>query len=152
MRSAARVLQYWDTSALVKLRIEEADSPRFRELSRQDIKQASSSIVQAELLCVLLRREREGNIRSGSAMLIFRKFQEDCAAERFLTVPYDSAEVRREVERLGVFAYSLPKPILIRSLDLIHVATASVIGADTLVTADSRLSDLAVRLRMRVPS
>ena len=45
--------------------------------------------------------------------------------------------------RIAGLAHHQTKPILIRSLDLIHVASASVAGATGLLTTDARLRELA---------
>ncbi|GEM_PF-4879864 len=58
--------------------------------------------------------------------------------------------VNRECERIAFHAYTQTPSILIRSLDLIHVASASVAKAEAIVTADGRMRKLAAALGFKV--
>lgn len=141
---------YWDTSAILKLFFSEPDSPWFEShLASRDEPAFSSIVASTELLCALLRKERELGLPSGEADSLFADFQSDCKAGRFVLVPNDG-RVIQEAEKLAKRAYAEPKPILIRSLDLIHLASSSVAQASTLVTTDKRLRDLAVLHGMQV--
>jgi len=60
-------------------------------------------------------------------------------------IPY-GADVAREAKRFGKLAFYNPEPVMIRSLDLIDVASASIINATTLAATDKRLRDLAALL------
>ena len=143
-------MNYCDTSGLVKLRVDEYDSEQFRSLVSADSSdEITSSITSTELLCVLLRKEREALIAPGSGWELFRRFQAECDSGLLSLIPYNR-HVVREVERLGRLAYGQPRPILIRSLDLIHVASAKVGGADAIVTTDKRLATLARVLQIPV--
>jgi predicted nucleic acid-binding protein len=143
-------LNYWDTSGLVKLSVDEYDSEQFRSLtSSSPSNELTSSITSTELLCVLLRKEREALIAPGSGWRLFRKFQAQCDSGVISLIPYNQ-DVTLEVERLARLAYGQPRPILIRSLDLIHVASAKVGGADAIVTTDKRLAALARLLQIPV--
>jgi predicted nucleic acid-binding protein len=142
-------LEYWDTSALVKLFVLEADSDWFVNLAKASPVILSSAFARIELSCALLRKEAETGIPHGAAKTFRERFREDCRADRFRLIPYDQ-DVIQEAERIADLAYSQSKPILIRSLDLIHLATASVAGATVLVTADLRQRELAILLGMKV--
>ena len=80
---------YWDTSALLKLYVSEADSPYFLRLvvgSGESI--ISSSIASAEVLCVLYRKERARALKPGGARRVFGRFLADIHAGRILTIPF----------------------------------------------------------------
>ena len=101
----------------------ENDSAWFLNLMSESQSPAvSSTIISTELLCGLLRKERENCLRAEAAEVLFRRFQRNCVEGQVNLGPYDEM-VCRQIERLARFAYSRPKPILIRSLDLIHLAS-----------------------------
>jgi hypothetical protein len=53
-------------------------------------------------------------------------------------VPYDT-QVSEEAGRIVRRLHRKSKPVLLRGLDVIHLASAVVVGADTVVAADQRL-------------
>ncbi len=55
----------------------------------------------------------------------------------------NGADVTAEAHALVQKAYSQPQPILIRSLDALHVASALAAKATTLVATDTRLCTVA---------
>jgi len=136
-------MDYWDTSALVKLYVAEADSAYFLQLlTTKDEPIASSAIAAAEVLCVLFRKEQAGALRRGGGRRIYSKFKSDVSAGRILTIPY-SHDVEAEVEKVASRVFTRKGVVLIRSLDLIHVATALSGGARDLVTTDVRLREVS---------
>ena len=143
-------MQYWDTSALVKLYAPEPDSNDYLQLAtRARGPILCSSIGAIELLCTLLRKQAAGDLRPGGARAAFRRFHADCEGARIDLLPF-GADVAQEAERLAYLAFEHPPRVMIRSLDLVHVASASLAGATTLVAADQRLRALGSRLRMRL--
>jgi hypothetical protein len=58
--------------------------------------------------------------------------------------------VIEEARRIADIAYGLPEPILIRSLDLLHMASASLAKASAMISADHRVRILASALGMKV--
>ena len=143
-------MHYWDTSALLKLYVSEADSAFFLELiSRTHEPVATSAIANAEVLCALSRKESVGDLKLGGASTVFRRFRADCLAGRILLIPY-GLDLLPVMERLARLAFERRPPILVRSLDLIHLATAVAGKATTLVATDQRLRELAPLLPMDV--
>ncbi len=143
-------MTYWDTSALVKLYVAESDSPGFLVLARQtEGPMLSSSIAAVEALCTLHRKERDGDLSAGGARLLFREFASDVKAGRIITVPY-GADVAVEAEKLVHLAFGQPRPVLVRTLDAIHLASALAVKAKVMVAADARLRDLASLAGLRV--
>jgi uncharacterized protein len=141
-------VDYWDTSAALKLYVAEAESGYFLDLiAASDQPIATSAIASAEFLCALLRKEAEGDLKRGTARSLFRRFRSDCAAGRVLLIPYGN-DVLEEAEKLARLAYERHQPTLIRSLDLIHMASAVSAGARRIVVTDQRLRALAALLKI----
>jgi len=143
-------VSYWDTSALVKLYIAEADSLYFLQLiAGGDEPIVSSAIVTGEILCVLYRKEQARALKGGGAGRIYGKFSQDVRTGRILTVPY-GPDVEAQAEKLARLVFTRPRPILIRSLDMIHVSTALSSRARDLVATDTRLREVAVLAGLHV--
>ena len=143
-------MTYWDTSALLKLYITEDDSAYFLQiLSEQAEPILSSEIAAVEVLCALHRKEQAGDLIPGGARAVFRQFLGDAGAGRIVTVPYGS-DILAEAEKLVQLAFHRPRPVLIRSLDVIHVSSAAVSKAEAMVATDRRLREVASLVRMKV--
>jgi predicted nucleic acid-binding protein len=141
---------YWDTSAILKLYVAEQDSPYFLRLleSTQD-QIVSSTIVTMEVLCALHRKEHSGDLRPGGAEAIFRRFLADIEMGRIVTIPYGD-DLLTEARKLVRLAFDRPRPLPVRSLDAIHVASALVSKATTLVATDKRVREIAALVRLKV--
>ena len=136
-------MAYWDTSALVKLYVPEVDSSYFLQLIADiDEHVVSSAIAAAEVLCVLYRKEHDRALKPGAARLVYNKFRKDIESGRILTIPY-GRDVEIEAEKLVRLAFTRARPILVRSIDLIHVATALAAKATRFVATDARLREAA---------
>jgi predicted nucleic acid-binding protein len=137
-------MAYWDTSALLKLYVAEADSPYFLELIAGTAESViSSAIATAEVLCVLYRKEHARALKHGAAKRVYRRFVTDMNAGRVLLIPF-GRDVECEAEKIVRSVFAQPQPILVRSLDLIHVSTALSAGATRFVATDARLRSAAV--------
>jgi hypothetical protein len=109
----------------------------------------SSAFARVELASALFRKESEKGLPAGAGATFLQRFRADCGTDRFRLIPYTQGVIQ-EAERIAEIGYSQAKPILIRSLDLIHVASASVVGATVLITTDARMRELATLLGMDV--
>ena len=133
-------VNYWDTSALLKLYVAEPDSAYFlRLIEAAENPLHTSDVAKVEVLCALHRKERAGDLKPGAAAALLEKFLGDVAAGRIVCVPYgaDTLSKSRELVRL------LARCRSIRSLDLIHLAAASLVKAKVMVTTDERLREAA---------
>lgn len=141
---------YWDTSALLKLYVGEPDSGFFLRLAENADEQiATSAIAAVEVLCSLIRKESSGALGRGGAHAIFSQFLTDSDAGRIVLVPY-GPEVLVHAGRLARLAAGGPQPVLLRSLDAIHIATAMAAGAKTMVATDQRLRQVAGAVKLRL--
>lgn len=124
---------YLDSSALVKLAVEEPESGALRHYLRRRRPLVSSALARTEVLRALLFEGDEGVAR-GRAVL-------------------GSVELVRVNDRVLNAAGTLMPPDL-RSLDAIHLATVDELRADVgeIVTYDERMKAAAATLGYRVTS
>ena len=141
-------MNYWDTSALLKLYVSENDSGHFLDLvvsSGRPI--VSSAIAAAEMLCALYRKEWAGDLKSGSALATYQKFLGDCRAGRIVLIPYGE-QVFTVAEGIVRLAFRGARPVMVRSLD--HVASAVTAQARVMVATDARLRTVAARAKLKL--
>jgi predicted nucleic acid-binding protein len=138
-------VQYWDTSALLKLYAAEADSFYFLQLlAASDAAICTSIISSIELQCALYRKELAGDCKPGATAAAVRRFEMDVAAGRIITVPLGN-DVVRQAGEISRRSFTRRRPAMIRSLDVIHLSSAAVAGADSIVATDARLREAARR-------
>ena len=122
---------YLDSSAIVKLAVMEPESQALRRHLRRRVPLVSSALARAEVLRALL---------PGGEPAV-------AAGRRALAL----VDLIRVTDRV-LNAAGVMTPILLRSLDAIHLATAARLGDDLreVVTYDDRLSESARSLGLRV--
>ena len=130
-------MRFWDTSALIPLMIEEAQSERMRLLLEEDRSIAIAAITPLEIASVLWRRRHAGLLR----------LDEHHAAEATF------AELSARWNEITPTALILRKALDVvtrhplRTLDAIQLAAAIVLSAEpaclTMVTLDKDLADAA---------
>ena len=121
---------YLDSSALVKLAVQEPESGALRRYLKRRRPLVSSALARTEVLRALLLEGDEALTR-GRAVLA-------------------SVEIIRINDRI-LNAAAVLRPPEIRSLDAIHLATAQHLGTDLgrVVTYDERILHAAKQLRIR---
>jgi uncharacterized protein len=121
---------YVDSSALVKLAVEEPESAALRRYLRRRRPLVSSALARTEVLRALLLEGDEAVARGRSVL--------------------DRVDLIRVNDRILNAAGSL-LPVEVRSLDAIHLATARQLEADLdrVVTYDERMLAVATQLGMR---
>jgi predicted nucleic acid-binding protein len=130
-------MQYWDTSALLKLYIPEPDSGQFTgHVSSRPI--YACELSRWEMLRAILRKEVERSIAPYSAEAIFARFLSDVSTRRVVLLSNDT-EVEASFRSLLTQLHRRNPPVLIRAFDAIHLATASVLEATEMVSTDVRL-------------
>ena len=133
---------YLDTSALVKLYIEEEGTAQVTALTadRDDVRVVVLDITLIESRSAVRRRQREGDISGADADRILKQIEED-ASSSFLLQPSTSAvmeEAARLIDRHPLRAY-----------DALQLAGCLVVrhhvpGPLTFVCADTRLCEAAI--------
>jgi uncharacterized protein len=121
---------YLDSSALVKLAVEEPESAALRRYLRRRRPLVSSALARTEVLRALLLEGDEGLARGRSVL--------------------DRVDLIRVNDRILNAAATL-LPAEVRSLDAIHLATARQLAADLgrVVTYDERMLNAATQLGIR---
>ena len=66
-----------------------------------------------------------------------------------MIVPYGE-DVIAAAAKIAEQAYLSAQPVMLRSLDAIHMASATIVGSKIMVVTDARLRDVAAMARMRV--
>ncbi len=121
---------YLDSSALVKLAVEEPESAALRRYLRRRRPLVSSALARTEVLRSLLLEGEEALARGRSVL--------------------DRVDLIRVNDRILNAAATL-LPVEVRSLDAIHLATAQQLEADLgrVVTYDERMLNAATQLGIR---
>jgi len=121
---------YLDSSALVKLAVEEPESAALRRYLRRHRPLVSSALARTEVLRALLLEGDEGLARGRTVL--------------------DRVELIRVNDRILNAAATL-LPADVRSLDAIHLATARQLATDLgrVVTYDERMLNAATQLGVR---
>ncbi len=131
---------YLDTSALLPYYRRERRSDVIEELLRsQPEPVVVGELVRLEFASAVARWVRTQELREGQAAKVERAFDEDVAAGRFTVhaLRPDHVTLARR--------WLLTRTTALRTLDALHLATASVEGT-TLVTFDVALADAAESL------
>lgn len=134
---------YWDTSALLKLYAPEADSSDYlRLLIQQPEDVAISFLHRVELYFALGGEESRGEIASGAAQRLFRLFEQHVNSGRYLVIPWGE-DVALEARGLLDMSLSATPPVMLRSLDGLHLGALRAARIQSVVTADVRMRDAA---------
>ena len=136
-------MSYWDTSGLVKLYAPEPDSAQFElHALNSAAKPTVAAVTRLEMWVALRRKEADGFMSSGHARLHLARFDEDVKRGEVRVVDFDDA-VSEEFEKLTEECFSQAPPLLVRTLDMLHLATARIATAGEFVTTDKRLREAA---------
>ena len=142
-------MSYWDTSALVKLSVAEADSPQFQQLARSAARIVTAAIARLEARTVFRRREAEGALPPGEAAALAADLNRDVGNGRVVIQAADT-DVENEFGKVLETCFSQTPPVFVRTNDALHIATAIVAGEAEFITADARQRAAATLLRLIV--
>jgi uncharacterized protein len=132
---------YLDTSALAKRYLNEPGSEAFERFLLDRRRAAISRLTTVEFRCLLARRRRAGDLTPNIEAAAFRLFLDDIAGGYLQVHPLADDHARNAlalIERLDTHS--------LRTLDALHLAAASAIGAETLATADRIMARAAADL------
>ena len=138
-------MSYWDTSALLKLYVPEPDSPGFVEYACTHPGAVTARLAAWEALTAFRRKETEGFIRPGAAQMLHSTLLQDGALGYWRWVELSPA-VEIAYAQVLDHCFHLSPPLLIRTLDAIHLACARAVGETEIVATDRRLRAAAIAL------
>jgi uncharacterized protein len=131
------VILYLDTSAFVKIYIDEAHTKAMRAVAKDAEILASSIIAYAEMRSALARRTRAGDLSMNDLVRIKLQFEQDCKEMEALQL--DDRTVRRSGELAETYS--------LRGFDAVHLAAAEslrdIFGTITFACFDAELSRAA---------
>ncbi len=142
-------MSYWDTSALVKLSVAEADSQQFQQLARSAARIITAAIARLEARTVFSRREAEGALPPGEAAALVADLNRDVGNGRVVIQAADN-DVENEFGKVLETCFSQTPPVFVRTNDALHIATAIVAGEAEFITADVRQRAAATLLGLIV--
>ena len=143
-------MSYWDSSALVKLYVQETDSSVFEHYAASAQSAPTTARLSFyELRTVLQRKEFEGSITPGAAHSIYNRVLQDSASGSIRVVEF-SLDVAREFENVVIRCFGHPTATFLRTLDGIHLASAILARETEFVATDKRLRDAASLLGLKV--
>lgn len=114
-----RVNVYLDTSALVKLYVEEDGSPAVRDVLQRATVAATSALAYVEARAALARRRREGGLAASEYRRVIRSFEDDW-------VHYQRVSV---TDRLIREAAETAESFKLRAYDAVHLVSALTVAS-----------------------
>jgi len=134
-------MRYWDTSVLLKLFVKEDDSEFFSGLIEEAGEVIhTSELSRLELLRGLWGKRLDGLIVPGAEKNLLRRFEAEVEMKRIILVPV-SNDVRRELEAVLKVCYNRGRPIRVRTLDALHLASALASRAREIICTDARMRE-----------
>ena len=141
---------YWDTSAILKLYAPEPDSRDYLRLLIQQVEDVAISFLhRIELYFALGGKESRGEMSPGSAKRLFQLFEEHVEGGRYFVIPWGD-DVEAEASRLLDGSLNATPPVMLRSLDGVHLGALRAARIQSVVTADVRMRDAARSARIAV--
>ena len=141
---------YADTGFLCSLHAPDAHTPRvLARMKRQRVPLVFTGLHRLEFRNALRLRVFRGEITAEQRELSIQAMLSDLAATVFVSADIDWPDVLLEAER---FSAQHSEKLGTRSLDVLHVAAASVLGAREFLTFDKRQSELAKAAGLKVPA
>jgi len=132
---------YWDTSCLLKLYCPEPDSEEYlQRIEAADEPPVSSNLLASEIVFALYQKALREELKMWDADRLIQRFHGDVEKGRLILLPLGS-DVHFEAVRIGKICFTRSKPIPLRTVDGLHLATASLASCREIVTADERMRD-----------
>jgi predicted nucleic acid-binding protein len=136
-------MSYWDTSTLVKLYAQEPDSAAFESYAlNAPAKAVTSRIALYEARATFQRKEAQSILQPGCAQKLYSQLMQDVAAGELRLVEL-GVDVEREYGQVLSQCYQQTPAIPLRTLDVLHLASARVAGETKVVATDKRMRDPA---------
>jgi predicted nucleic acid-binding protein len=143
-------MRYWETSVLLKLFVKEDDSGFFSALIEEPGEVIhTSGLSRLELLRGLWGKRLDGLIVPGAEKTLMRRFETEVEMKRIILVPV-SNDIRREFEAVLKVCYNRGRPIRVRTLDALHLASALASRAREIICTDARMREAASTLQLDI--
>jgi predicted nucleic acid-binding protein len=142
-------MAHWDTSALLKLFLTEADTATFAALAAAGSVPVTVFIARHEARAAFVRREGEGSLPLGEADHLYQDLLADIAIGDIMEVPLTPALEREYGDVLNQCLLHSP-PVFVRTNDALHLAAARLMGEKEFVSADARQRAAAAHLGFTV--
>ena len=143
-------MRYWDTSVLLKLFVKEDDSGFFSALIEEPGEVIyTSELSRLELLRGLWGKRLDGLIVPGAEKTLMRRFETEVEMKRIILVSV-SNDVCREFEAVLKVCYNRGRPIRVRTLDALHLASALASRAREIICTDARMREAASALQLDI--
>lgn len=142
-------MSYWDTSCSLKLYVMESDSATFKSHLASNPIIVASSISRLELWTSLRRKEAESFLYPGEARYLIDCFDEDVARGVISLKELDAA-LLKVFDAVIEDCMKRTLPIMLRTLDAIHLSTAKAFGETEIVTMDKHMRTAALFLGFTV--
>ena len=137
---------YFDTSFLVSLYARDANFSKAVSAVPADAVKMFTQFGELEFANALRLRVFRSQLKEAEARAIRQNFQRDLAARVFQYHPFNP----EWLERAMLLSRGHTAALGVRTLDLVHVASALELEADLLFTFDDSQRALAKALRMKV--
>lgn len=142
-------MAHWDTSGLLKLFMQEADSPAFEALAASGSVPSTAFIGRHEARAAFLRREGEGALPPGEADQLYQDLLTDVGNGDIVELPLSPALEAAYADVLRQCLLHSP-PVFIRTNDALHLAAARLMNERDFISADSRQRVAAAHLGFTV--
>jgi predicted nucleic acid-binding protein len=142
-------MSYWDTSALAKLYVQEADSAIFESHAANHPSIVVSETGRLELRAVLRRREAEGALSAGATEILHASFCALISSGQFREEAI-TPELESEYGNILDSCLGQSPPIFLRTNDALHLAAARRANQSEVVSTDKGLRKAALFLGFTV--
>jgi hypothetical protein len=109
----------------------------------------SSELARWELSRAIVRKEIDAALPALAAETVFAKFRSDVKGGRIVLLPVDGA-VEAQFRSIVLQVHRRNPPVLVRTFDAMHLASAVLLPAAEIVTTDVRMRDGALALGLKV--
>lgn len=132
-------MSYWDTAYIAKFYLDEPESDRVRALAEAEGEASCSRFGYLETVSVFHRKMREGTFRQAELRELCDQLEADSEAGLWSWLPVSPAVIQLAT---ATFRH-LPKGVVLRAGDALHLATARVNEIAKVFSNDARLLSAA---------
>ena len=142
-------MSYWDSSAIAKLYLNEADSDMYLALAKTAIPVRTSPLGQFEVTLAIRRHQLDGKLDAQSANELADELLVDLGDGTVELIASDF-DLHAEFQHVLQTCFERPQPISIRTLDALHLAAALSVSETEFVSNDIRQRAAAEAMGMTV--